>query len=95
MLLHLCCVTFSYAKKLPPLEIRRLVHLFRLITISLVTSIPHCNGVGVMQARPADYAEGCLSNQLAVSFHRHWMIDPIDVYQQWLVDKQTTEHDEL
>jgi len=48
-----------------------------------------------MQARPADYAEGYLSNQLAVSFHRHWMIDPVDVYQQWLVDKQTTQHDEL
>lgn len=49
----------------------------------------------VLQARPVDYAEGYLSNQLAVTFHRHWMIDPIDVYHRWLTDKQTVQHQEL
>lgn len=43
------------------------------------------------QARPVDYADGYLSNQESVSFHRHWMIDPIMAYRQWLVDEQTTE----
>jgi len=49
----------------------------------------------MVQARPADYAAGYLSSQLAVSFHRHWMIDPVDVYHNWLVDKQTAGRQEL
>jgi len=49
----------------------------------------------VLQARPVDYAEEYLSNQLAVTFHRHWMIDPVDVYHRWLTDKQTVEHQDL
>jgi len=49
----------------------------------------------MVQARPADYAEGYLSNQLAVTFHRHWMIDAVHVYQQWLVDRHIADHHEL
>ena len=35
------------------------------------------------QARPVDYAEGYLANQTPISFHKHWMIDPIKVYNDW------------
>jgi len=58
------------------------------LPVSIVT-------VFMLQARPSDYAEGYLSNQLAVTFHRHWMIDPIDVYHQWLTDRQTVQHQDL
>jgi len=49
----------------------------------------------VAQARPVDYAEGYLGNQLAVTFHRHWMIDPVEVYHRWLTDKQAVQHQDL
>ncbi|KAJ4439586.1 hypothetical protein ANN_07713, partial [Periplaneta americana] len=35
------------------------------------------------QARPLDYAPEYLDLQLPVSFHKHWMIDPIKVYSKW------------
>ncbi|KAF2898307.1 hypothetical protein ILUMI_07878 [Ignelater luminosus] len=35
------------------------------------------------QARPMDYAPEYLKNQPAVSFHKHWMVDPISVYDKW------------
>ncbi|KAF7285723.1 hypothetical protein GWI33_010143 [Rhynchophorus ferrugineus] len=35
------------------------------------------------QARPSDYAEGRLATMDAVTFHKHWMINPIEVYQDW------------
>lgn len=35
------------------------------------------------QARPEDYADGYLGNQTPVSFHKHWMVDPIKVYKAW------------
>ncbi|KAF4525013.1 hypothetical protein B566_EDAN012120 [Ephemera danica] len=35
------------------------------------------------QARPVDYAPEYLSAQHPVSFHKHWMIDPIKVYKKW------------
>lgn len=35
------------------------------------------------QARPEDYAEGYLSNQTPISFHKHWEVDPIKVYRTW------------
>lgn len=60
-----------------------------------VVTVLSCLCLYILQARPADYAEGYLSSQLAVSFHRHWMVDPVEVYQQWLVDKQTIQHREL
>jgi len=49
-----------------------------------------------VQGRPVDYAERYLTSQLPVTFHRHWNIDPIAVYQHWLTDSDTpTEHQEL
>ncbi|XP_019871728.1 beta-1,3-glucosyltransferase isoform X4 [Aethina tumida] len=46
------------------------------------------------QARPADYAQGFLETEDAVSFHKHWMIDPINVYKTWFshVDSRNEMH---
>ena len=37
-----------------------------------------------------DYAPEYLDPQLPVSFHKHWMIDPVRVYSKWFseVDQQ-------
>ncbi|XP_046390658.1 beta-1,3-glucosyltransferase [Ischnura elegans] len=35
------------------------------------------------QARPLDYPAKFLKPQHPVSFHKHWMIDPVNVYQEW------------
>lgn len=32
------------------------------------------------QARPEDYSKELLSNQIPVSFHKHWQVDPYKVY---------------
>nr|XP_046267270.1 beta-1,3-glucosyltransferase [Scatophagus argus] len=45
------------------------------------------------QARPDDYSETLTSLQQAISFHKHWNIDPVAVYQRWLQD--TCPRDEL
>ncbi|KAM7398152.1 hypothetical protein PAMA_006168 [Pampus argenteus] len=45
------------------------------------------------QARPDDYSETLLSLQQAISFHKHWNIDPVAVYKHWLQD--THARDEL
>ncbi|KAJ8912929.1 hypothetical protein NQ315_017259, partial [Exocentrus adspersus] len=39
--------------------------------------------IRVISARPEDYAPGYLEAQTAVSFHKHWMIDPVKVYKEW------------
>jgi len=38
---------------------------------------------GFHQARPDDYPATLLDSQFSVSFHKHWMIDPRQVYAQW------------
>ncbi|XP_026884653.2 beta 3-glucosyltransferase a [Electrophorus electricus] len=38
------------------------------------------------QARPEDYARDFLAHQTPISFHKHWNIDPIAVFHQWLKD---------
>ncbi|KAL6098724.1 b3glct [Pungitius sinensis] len=40
------------------------------------------------QARPQDYSE---TLEQAVSFHKHWNIDPVTVYNLWLQDTQTRD----
>ncbi|XP_030294179.1 beta-1,3-glucosyltransferase [Sparus aurata] len=45
------------------------------------------------QARPDDYSESLISMQQAISFHKHWNINPVAVYKQWLQD--TNPRDEL
>ncbi|XP_051963411.1 beta 3-glucosyltransferase a [Xyrauchen texanus] len=41
------------------------------------------------QARPEDYAKEFLAHQTPVSFHKHWNIEPIEVFNKWLKDKNT------
>ena len=36
-----------------------------------------------MQARPNDYPSELLQTQFVISFHKHWMINPVDVYKDW------------
>nr|CAD7427739.1 unnamed protein product [Timema monikensis] len=38
------------------------------------------------QARPVDYAPEYLTMHDPVSFHKHWMIDPVGVYQDWFAE---------
>ncbi|XP_046717988.1 beta-1,3-glucosyltransferase isoform X5 [Silurus meridionalis] len=38
------------------------------------------------QARPDDYPKELLLRQSPISFHKHWNINPVAVYQQWLMD---------
>lgn len=51
------------------------------------------------QARPVDYAREYLQSQNSVSFHKHWMIDPLYVYEKWLseveLQRKDVEHNEL
>ncbi|XP_034024283.1 beta 3-glucosyltransferase a [Thalassophryne amazonica] len=38
------------------------------------------------QARPEDYARDFLAHQVPISFHKHWNIDPIAIFNKWLKD---------
>ncbi|KAK6184234.1 hypothetical protein SNE40_006744 [Patella caerulea] len=46
------------------------------------------------QARPEDYSSDYLSDQLPVSFHKHWMVDAYKVYDL-LLKGDPADHDEL
>ncbi|KAG5884353.1 hypothetical protein JTB14_030792 [Gonioctena quinquepunctata] len=50
-----------------------------------VTHVP-----GFHQARPDDYAAGYLETHEAVSFHKHWMIDPMKVYEKWFEESDNS-----
>lgn len=45
--------------------------------------VPVIHSPSFHQARPSDYAKNYLLSQKPVSFHKHWMVDPIKVYQEW------------
>lgn len=38
------------------------------------------------QARPEDYSKELLAHQVPISFHKHWNIDPVAVFNKWLRD---------
>ncbi|KAG7257945.1 hypothetical protein CRUP_026799 [Coryphaenoides rupestris] len=42
------------------------------------------------QARPEDYARDYLSHQVPISFHKHWNIDPVAVFNSWLREGSET-----
>ncbi|XP_052829112.1 beta-1,3-glucosyltransferase [Octopus bimaculoides] len=46
------------------------------------------------QARPNDYNKELLELQDPISFHKHWMIDPKKVYEEWFLSAAQF-HDEL
>ncbi|XP_059820100.1 beta 3-glucosyltransferase a isoform X1 [Hypanus sabinus] len=39
------------------------------------------------QARPTDYPKDYLKHQVPISFHKHWNIDPVEVYLTWLANE--------
>ncbi|CAG9860838.1 unnamed protein product [Phyllotreta striolata] len=44
---------------------------------------------GFHQARPVDYSPEYLKSHEAVSFHKHYMVDPVDIYKQWFETEDT------
>ncbi|XP_045149996.1 beta-1,3-glucosyltransferase [Echinops telfairi] len=36
------------------------------------------------QARPVDYPKAYLAHQVPISFHKHWNVDPVQVFLTWL-----------
>ena len=40
----------------------------------------------LFQARPDDYPPELLQTQFVVSFHKHWMLDPVQVYEKWFAE---------
>lgn len=46
------------------------------------------------QARPEDYARDFLAHQVPISFHKHWNIDPVAVFNKWLKDDLVTRTSE-
>ncbi|KAK9968433.1 hypothetical protein ABG768_002760 [Culter alburnus] len=38
------------------------------------------------QGRPDDYVKELLARQSPISFHKHWNINPVAVYQLWLIE---------
>ncbi|XP_072380974.1 beta-1,3-glucosyltransferase [Diabrotica undecimpunctata] len=47
------------------------------------------------QARPQDYSPRFLETYRPVSFHKHYMIDPVNVYKQWFESSDITNTNEL
>ncbi|XP_052472241.1 beta 3-glucosyltransferase a isoform X2 [Carassius gibelio] len=43
------------------------------------------------QARPEDYSKEFLAHQTPISFHKHWNIDPVAVFNKWLLNNRHTE----
>ncbi|XP_078259166.1 beta 3-glucosyltransferase a isoform X2 [Rhinoraja longicauda] len=39
------------------------------------------------QARPMDYSKDYLKHQVPISFHKHWNIDPVEIYSTWLANE--------
>uniref|UniRef100_A0A8C7K444 Beta 3-glucosyltransferase a n=1 Tax=Oncorhynchus kisutch TaxID=8019 RepID=A0A8C7K444_ONCKI len=42
------------------------------------------------QARPEDYSRDFLAHQVPISFHKHWNIDPVAVFNRWLKDESVS-----
>lgn len=47
--------------------------------------------VFTLQARPEDYARDLLAHQVPISFHKHWNIDPVAVFNKWLKDDKVSD----
>ncbi|XP_006008776.1 beta 3-glucosyltransferase a [Latimeria chalumnae] len=39
------------------------------------------------QARPVDYSRDYLAHQIPISFHKHWNVNPVEVYLTWLAQE--------
>lgn len=49
------------------------------------------SSVFTLQARPEDYARDLLAHQVPISFHKHWNIDPVAVFNKWLKDDKVSD----
>ncbi|XP_041054519.1 beta 3-glucosyltransferase a isoform X1 [Carcharodon carcharias] len=47
------------------------------------------------QARPMDYPKDYLAHQVPISFHKHWNIDPVEVYLTWLAKEDEPVSDQI
>uniref|UniRef100_A0A4W3K529 Beta 3-glucosyltransferase a n=1 Tax=Callorhinchus milii TaxID=7868 RepID=A0A4W3K529_CALMI len=47
------------------------------------------------QARPVDYPKDYLAHQIPISFHKHWNIDPVEVYSSWLGNEDDLISDQM
>ena len=47
----------------------------------------------MLQARPEDYPSSVLEESSPISFHKFWMVEPVQIYEKWL--KESPAHDEL
>uniref|UniRef100_A0A182NLJ7 Fringe-like glycosyltransferase domain-containing protein n=1 Tax=Anopheles dirus TaxID=7168 RepID=A0A182NLJ7_9DIPT len=45
------------------------------------------------QARPSDYPPELLDRHRTVSFHKHWQIDPLQVYNRWFRQQDERHHE--
>ncbi|XP_050716183.1 beta-1,3-glucosyltransferase-like [Eriocheir sinensis] len=52
--------------------------------------VPITHSSAFHQARPMDYPPEILEEERPVSFHKFWMVDPRQVYAQWLHSPTTT-----
>ncbi|GFQ98318.1 beta-1,3-glucosyltransferase [Trichonephila clavata] len=69
-----------------------------IIGVCLKTlNIPLTHSPFFHQARPTDYSPLFLAPIKHISFHKHWMIDPYAVYEEWLQDNHIAKikHSEL
>ncbi|XP_035212878.1 beta-1,3-glucosyltransferase-like isoform X1 [Stegodyphus dumicola] len=59
-------------------------------------NIPVIHSSHFHQGRPIDYSVDFLQPQKHVSFHKHWMVNPYDIYNDWLQERLNKEqHMEL
>ncbi|GAB1598117.1 beta-1,3-glucosyltransferase-like, partial [Argonauta hians] len=57
-------------------------------------NIPTIHSSLFHQARPNDYSKKLLEQQDPISFHKHWMVDPVKIYEEWFLPAAQF-HDEL
>lgn len=58
--------------------------------------IPIIHSSALHQARPVDYAKEYIDRLKPISFHKHYEIDPVKVYDEFLNDNtQVIYHSEL
>jgi UDP-glucose:O-linked fucose beta-1,3-glucosyltransferase len=57
------------------------MHIFGICAAKAAIPILHSHRM--FQARPPDYSHSMISPRKPISFHKHWEIDPVEVYTQW------------
>ena len=55
-------------------------------SLLFLTKMARLHLIFLFQARPDDYPPELLQTQFVVSFHKHWMLDPVQVYEKWFAE---------